>query len=67
MDRVPLTLGRVAGLLGIIICLVSAGLRASGTYWIAGVPASSLFLLGIASMIAGCFFLLLVLTSRSRR
>ena len=67
MERVPLTLGRAAGLLGIFICLISAGVRASGVYWIAGVPASSLFNLGIASTVAGCFLLLLVLTSRTRR
>ncbi|MFN0315685.1 MAG: hypothetical protein ACKVQA_11690 [Burkholderiales bacterium] len=67
MERIPLTLGRAAGLLGIIICLVSAGVRAAGSYWVAGVPASSLFNLGIASMVAGCFFLLLVATSRPRR
>jgi len=67
MERIPLTLGRAAGVLGVFLCLMAFGVRLTGNYWIAGFPTAAVFQFGIASMVAGCFFLLVVLTMRSRR
>lgn len=57
-------LGRVAGVVGAVLCAVGAVVRLSGTYWIAGYQAGTLLLAGTAAMIFGCFCLLVVLTHR---
>ena len=67
MERIPLTLGRFVGVLGMLICVGSAGMRATGAYWLGGVPLLSIFMIGLAGMVAGSFLLLLVMTSRARR
>ena len=58
-------LGRVAGVVGAVLCAVGAGVRLGCAYWIAGFQAVTLLLAGTASMIFGCFCLLVVLTQRS--
>ena len=64
METVLLWIGRLAGLLGVIVCLVAAGARLTGAYWIGGFQAGTLFLTGVAAMTLGCLALLLVLTMR---
>ncbi|MGL1832472.1 hypothetical protein ACKVEX_02580 [Rhodocyclaceae bacterium SMB388] len=48
-------LGTVIGGLGMLACLVMFGLRVAGQYYLVGIPAATIFLGGIALIVAGCF------------
>ena len=63
METTLLWIGRLAGLLGMIACLIAVGIRLTGAYWIGGLQAGTLFLAGVAAMTFGCLALLLVLTT----
>jgi len=65
MDKFLLPVGRLAGLLGLLLCLVSGLLRLSGQHWIGGFETLTLLQGGIAGMVLGCFFLLLALTKNA--
>ena len=66
METVLLWIGRLAGLLGVIVCLIAAGVRLTGAFWIGGFQAGTLFLTGVAAMTFGCLALLVVLTLRTQ-
>jgi hypothetical protein len=66
MNDLLLWLGRVAGAAGLVVCAVAGLLRLSGAYWVSGFQVGTLLLAGTASLVAGCFFLLLIATRRSR-
>ncbi len=66
MANLLLWLGRVAGVVGITVCVVAAGARLSGQYILAGFELGTLFQAGTSAMIAGCFCLLSVMTIRSK-
>lgn len=61
-----LTIGRLAGVAGLLLCIVAFGVRLTGVYFLGGFQLGTLLLAGIAAMIAGCFCLLLVLTAGSK-
>lgn len=67
METVLLWIGRLAGVVGVIVCLIAAGARLSGAFWIGGFQAGTLFLAGIAAMTLGCLALLMVLMMRTNR
>lgn len=67
MDKVLLWCGRLAGLLGFLLCLVSGAIRASGAFWIGSFQAGTVLQAGIAALVFGCFCLLLFLTGQFRR
>jgi hypothetical protein len=46
--------GDVAGILGVLVCLVSSLARISGSYYVGTFTATSLFDLGIGLMVFAC-------------
>ena len=63
MNDLLLWLGRIAGAAGLAVCAAAALIRISGVYWMGGFQVGTLLLAGTALLIAGCFFLLLAVTS----
>jgi hypothetical protein len=56
------SLGRVAGLLGLLLCAIAAVTRITGNFHLGPISADSLLSAGTAGMVAGCFLLLLAHT-----
>ena len=48
------SLSNVAGLVGVLLCMVAVLFRLMGSYHIAGFEALTLFNAGIAAMVLGC-------------
>jgi len=65
MDNFLRILGRLLGLAGVLITLMSMGARLLGHYFVAGFQIGTLFQAGLGAMMAGCLCLLLVLTAKS--
>jgi len=65
MDNLLLWLGRLAGVAGLLLIAVAVALRLTGVYWLGAFQVGTVLLGGTAALAAGCFALLLVLTSRS--
>jgi hypothetical protein len=59
-----LGIGRIAGIVGVLVCLVAVGVRLGGSYLLGGFPVGTLFSGGIAAMVAGCFCFLWVIVTR---
>lgn len=57
-------LGMIAGLGGVLLCIVGAASRLSGAYWLGSFQVGTLLQAGIAAMVFGCFCLLTALTRR---
>lgn len=55
MNRLLANLGSIAGIIGILICLVAGLVRLSGSFYLSGYSAQSLFVIGIASIIMACY------------
>ena len=66
MDALLLLLGRVAGFAGLLLCGAAAGMRLAGNYYLGSLQLSTLLAGGVAAIVVGCFFLLLVLTVPGR-
>jgi len=66
MDNLLLTIGRAAGVIGVLLCGVAVLARFAGYYSIGGLQVGTLFQAGMAAMILACLFLLLLLTKRSQ-
>ena len=64
METSLLWIGRLAGLAGVLMCLIAVGARLAGAFWIAGFQAGTLLQAGIAAMVLGCLAHLVVLTAR---
>ena len=64
MDKFLLTVGRLAGLAGALLCAAAVMLRVSGRYVIGSFQLGTLLIAGIAVMTAACFCLLLFLANR---
>ena len=62
-----LAAGRLLGALGFVLMIVAGVVRLTGAYWLGGFQIGTLLLGGTAAMVAGCFLLLLALTSADRR
>ena len=62
-----LAAGRLLGALGFVLMIVAGVVRLTGAYWLGGFQVGTLLLGGTAAMVAGCFLLLLALTSADRR
>ena len=61
MDALLLGLGRVAGIAGVALCIISGAMRMLGRHWIAGFEALTLLQVGIAGMTLGCLCFLALL------
>ena len=46
--------GNVAGVVGLLVCLISGGTRVMGQFYLLGYEAMTLFVGGIGLMVAGC-------------
>jgi hypothetical protein len=64
MNDILLWAGRLAGVIGIVVCALALFVRISGSYTLAGFEVGTLFLGGTAAMVAGCFCLLLRMDDR---
>ena len=64
MSKLLETVGNVAAVLGILVCLVSGLSRLAGTWYMAGFQAMVLFNVGIGLMVMGCLAKLHLLGSR---
>jgi hypothetical protein len=54
METLLLGIGRLAGAIGVLACLIAIGARLAGFFWVAGLQTSTLFQAGMAAMILGC-------------
>ncbi|MDP2828622.1 MAG: hypothetical protein Q8O37_08450 [Sulfuricellaceae bacterium] len=63
--NILLAVGRIAGVVGVLLCIVGATVRLGGAFWIGGFQVGTLLQGGIAAMVFGCFCLLAVVTHRS--
>jgi hypothetical protein len=63
MNTFLLSAGRLVGVCGLLLCLVSFAARLSGHYFLGGFQVGTLLLGGVAAMMAGCFCLLVVMTA----
>jgi hypothetical protein len=59
-----LRLGQLSGILGALLCAISVLFRLKGAYWLGDFQIGTLLQSGIASMVFGCFCLLVVLAER---
>jgi hypothetical protein len=63
MENLLLWIGRIAGVVGVLLCAVAVIARLSGHYLLASFQVGTLFQAGMAAMIAGGLSFLVVLTS----
>ena len=59
MRNALLLLGRLAGAVGVLVCALVVIVRVGGHYTFGGFQVGTLFLGGIAAIVAGCWCLLL--------
>jgi hypothetical protein len=64
MDTLLIMLGRLAGLAGVVVCVVAGVARLAGAYWLAGFQVQTLLLAGTALMVLGCLCLLAAIAER---
>ena len=67
VDKLLVVIGRLTGLVGLMICGVAVIARASGAFWIGSFQVGSLLQGGIAALLLGCFSLLVALSGRHSR
>ena len=67
METLLLWIGRIVGIVGLLLSGWAAFSRVTGAYYAGGFQVGTLLLGGITAMLAACLFLLLALTQRSRR
>lgn len=58
-------LGSVVGLLGVLVCAVSGLARISGSFYLGGYAATTLFSAGVGMMVLACLLKLEALANRS--
>jgi hypothetical protein len=61
MKTAVLWIGRLAVLLGLLLCALALGLRLGGTYFLGNYPVGTLFNFGVAGMVLGCAAYLVLL------
>lgn len=66
MNKLLHSLGTASGLLGALICLVSGLTRVSGSFYLGGYAATTLFMVGLGLMVFACLLKLEALASRDR-
>lgn len=67
MNALLLWMGRLAGLAGLALCLVSLGARLAGNFWLGGFQAGTVLQGGIAAMAFACLAFLAWLVEDARR
>lgn len=64
MNNTLLLLGRLAGIVGLLLCLGSGAARLAGYFWIGKFETLTVLQVGTTGMVLGCFLLLFALTGR---
>jgi hypothetical protein len=62
--KLLLWIGRVGGIVGVIVCAVAVLARLRGVYNLVGFQVGTLLLVGIAAMLAGCLGYLAAIAER---
>ena len=60
-----LKLGRITGVVGVLLCIAGIAVLRGVAYWISGIQVWTLVQAGIAAMVFGCLCFLAVLTHRT--
>ena len=63
MDKWLLSIGRLAGVVGVLMAAVAAIRRVTGHYDLAGLGVGTLLVAGVAAMVFACLCFLAVLTN----
>lgn len=64
MPNMLRSFGTLAGIAGLLVCLLAGALRLGGQHWIMGFEIVTLLQIGIGGMVLGCFCLLLAQDGR---
>jgi len=64
MENLLVLSGRVAGVLGILVCAVAAIWRLLGHFSLAGFWVGTVLQAGVSAVVIGCFLLLLAMADR---
>jgi hypothetical protein len=64
METLLIWTGRLAGLAGVVVCVIAGATRLSGAHWLGQFQATTLLQVGVAGMVLGCLCLLMVLLER---
>lgn len=64
MQKLIEVAGNIAGVIGLLVCLVSGGTRVMGQFYLLGYEAMTLFVGGIGLMVAACLAKLHLLATR---
>ena len=67
MGNLLLWIGRLAGLVGIVLCAAAFGARVTQTWTLGGFPVGTLFQAGIAAMVLACLAYSASVAERERR
>jgi hypothetical protein len=66
MNTLLLWMGRLGGVVGVILCAVAVIVRLRGAYNLGGFQVGTLLLAGVAAMLLGCLGYLAALAERRR-
>ena len=64
MESLLLWVGRLAGIAGVLVCLLAIALRFRGVYNFAGFQIGTLLLAGIGAMLLGCLAYVALIAER---
>ena len=65
MDKLLLSMARVAGIAGALLVALAGTVRVTGRFVLGGVEVGTLLIAGMAAMVFACVCFLAVLTNRS--
>jgi hypothetical protein len=66
MPKLLMSIGTIAGALGVLICAISGLARVSGFYYVASYQSTTLFSVGTGLMVFACLVKLEALLAQSR-
>ena len=66
MEKLLLWIGRLGGIVGVILCAVALVARLRGVYNVAGFQVGTFLLAGVAAMLVGCLGYLAAIAERPR-
>lgn len=64
MRALVMLVARGAGLIGLMLCLISGITRFAGSFWLAGYQAGTVLSLGTALMVLACLAYLVILVEK---
>ena len=64
METLLIWTGRLAGLAGVVLCLIAGAVRLSGAYLLGQFQVTTLLQVGVAGMVLGCLCLVMALLER---